>query len=73
MYRWRAPVPGYAGTAGKKYGMRRHFGFLHPLDLVELLGEDRYPKCERRGTQVNPAAMGHQSSKTCTNMEATKL
>ena len=53
--------------------MRRHFGFLHPLDLVELPGEGSYPKCKRCGVQVDPAAMGHQSLKTCKNMHAAKL
>ena len=37
--KYACPVPGCEGTAGTKYGMRRHFGFLHPLDLVELPGE----------------------------------
>ena len=58
---------------GAKYGMRRHFEFLHPLDVVELPGKGSYPKCERCGMQVNPAAMGHQSSKTCKEMHAAKL
>ena len=40
------PVPGCEGTTGEKYGMRQHFDFLHPLNLVELPGEGRYPKCE---------------------------
>ena len=71
--KYACPVPGCEGTAGTKYGMRRHFGLLHPLDLVELPGEGRYPKCKRCGMQVNPAAMGHQSSKMCKEMHAANL
>ena len=71
--KYACPVPGCEGTAGAKYGMRRHFGFLHPLDLVKLPGEGSYPKCKQYGVHVNPATMGNQSSKTCKNMHATKL
>ena len=56
-----------------KYGMRRHLGFLHPLDLLKLPGEGSHPKCERCRVQVNPGAIGHQSSKTCLNMHAAEL
>ena len=63
--KYACPVPGCEGSADAKYGMCRHFGFLYPLDLVKLPGEGRYPKCEQCGKQVNPVAMGHQSSKTC--------
>ena len=70
--KYACPVPGCEGTVGAKYGMRRHFGFLHPLDLVELPGESSYPKCKRCRLQVSPAAMGHQSSKTCKVMHAAK-
>ena len=64
---------GCEGTVVAKHGMCRHFGSLHLLDLVELPGEGSYPNCERCGMQVNPAAMGHQSSKTCKEMHAAKL
>ena len=33
------PVPGCAGTAGTMYGIRRHFRFLHPQDLVNVPDE----------------------------------
>ena len=33
------PVPGCAGMAATKYGLRQHFRFLHPHDLVDVPGE----------------------------------
>ena len=67
------PVPGCEGMVGAKYGMRQHFGFLHPLDLVELTDEGSYPKCEQCGIQVNPAAMVYWSSGMCKEMHKAKL
>ena len=32
-------ISGCAGTTGIKYGLRRHFRFLHPQDLVDVPGE----------------------------------
>ena len=43
--KFACPVPGCVGTAGTKYGRRRHFRFLHPQDLLDVQGEGRYPKC----------------------------
>ena len=40
------PVPGCAGTAGTKYGLRWHFRFLHPQDLGNLPVEGCYPHCD---------------------------
>ena len=39
------PVPGYVGTAGKKYRIRRHFHLLHPYDLLDVPGDGLYPEC----------------------------
>ena len=71
--KFACPVPGYVGMAGTKYGLRRHFRFLHPQDLLDVPGEGRYPKCGRCGMQVNPTATGHQAMKTCKAMHAAKL
>ena len=71
--KYACPVPGCEGTVGTKYGMRRHFRFLHPLDLVELPGEGSYPKCKQCGMQVNPASMWYQSSETFKEMYTDKM
>ena len=57
--KFACPVTGGVGTAGTKYGIRRHFRFLHPQDLLDVQGEGRYPKCGRCGMQVNPTATSH--------------
>ena len=67
------PIPGCVGMAGTKYGIRRHFCFLHPWDLLDVHGEGRYPKCGRCGMQVNPTATGHQATKTCKAMHAARM
>ena len=66
-------VTGCVGTTGTKYGIRRHFRFLHPQDLLDMQGEGRHPKCVRCGMQVNPTATGHQATKTCKAMHAARL
>ena len=71
--KFACPVPGCVGTAGTKYGIRRHFRSLHQQDLLDVQGEGRYPKCGRCGMQVNPMATGHQATKTCKAMHAAKL
>ena len=68
--KFACPVPGCMGTAGTKYGIRRHFRFLHPQDLLNVQGEGRFSKCSRWGMQVNPTATGHQATKTCKAMHA---
>ena len=60
-------------AAGTKYGIRRHFGFLHLQDLLAVQGEGRDPKCGRCGMHVNPTATGHQAAKTCKAMHAARL
>ena len=35
-------------------------------------GEGRYPKCGCCKIQVDPAAMGHQATKTCKAMHAAR-
>ena len=57
--KFACPVPGCMGQASTKYGMRRHFRFLHPQDIVNVPGKGCYPKCGRCGMQVNSAATGH--------------
>ena len=71
--KFACPVPCCVGAAGTKYGMRRHFHFLHPQDLLAVPGEGCYPKCGRCGMQVNPTATGHQAMKTCKAMYAARL
>ena len=66
-------MPGYVGTVGTKYGIRRHFVFLHPYDLLDVFVEGRYPKCGCDGMQVNRTATGHQATKTCNVMHAARL
>ena len=61
------------GEAGTKYGLRRHFRFLHLQDLLDVPWEGRYPKCGYCGMQVNPTATGHQATKTCKAMHAARL
>ena len=68
--KFACPVPCCVGTAGTKYGIRQHFRFFHPQDLLDVQGEGRYPKCGRCGMQVNPTATGHQATKTCKAMHA---
>ena len=42
-------------------------------DLLNVHGEDRYPKCCCCGMQVNPTATGHHATKTCKVMHAARL
>ena len=71
--KFACPVPGCVRTAGTKYGIRRHFRFLHPQDLLGVPGKGRYSKCGRCGMQVNPMATGHQATKTCNAMHTARL
>ena len=71
--KFACPVPGCVGTAGTKYGIRRHFRFLHPQGLLDVQGEGRYPKCGPYGMQVNPTATVHQATKTCKAMHAARM
>ena len=71
--KFACPVPGCVGTAGTKYGIRRHFRFLHPQDLLNVQEEGQHPKCGRCGMQVNLTATGHQATKACKAMRAAKL
>ena len=61
--KFACPVPGCVGTAGTKYGIRRHLRFLHPWDLLDIQGRRQYPKCGRCKMQVNPTATGHKATK----------
>ena len=45
--KFACPVTGCVGKAGTKYGIRQHFRFLHPQDLLDVQEEGRYPKCGR--------------------------
>ena len=63
--KFACPVPGCVGTAGTKYGIRRHFHFLHLQDLLNVQGEGRYPKCGRCGMQVNPTTRPPRRARPC--------
>ena len=41
--KFACPVPVCMGTAGTKYGIRRHFPFLHPQDLLDVQGGNDTP------------------------------
>ena len=66
-------VSSCVGAASTKYGMRRHFRFLHPQDLVNGHGKRCYPNCGCYGMQVNLATRGHQAIKLCKAMPAARL
>ena len=66
-------ILGCAGTTVTQYGLRRHFHFLHPQDLVNVPGEGCYPSCNCCGMQVNPMVTRHQGTKSCRAIHAAKL
>jgi len=37
----------------------------HPYDLVSISGKSFFPKCEMCWKQINPATIGHRSTKFC--------
>ena len=67
------PVHGCAGRGITTYDLRWHFRFLHPQNLVNVPGKDCYPRCDRCGMHVNPAATVHQETKECKTTHAAKL
>ena len=67
------PIPGCARTVGTKYGLHRHFRFLHPHKLFNVPGKGCYPPCDYCEMQVNPSATGHQETKACKAMHVAKL
>ena len=71
--KYACTVPNCARTAGTKYGLRRHFLFLHPQDLVNMPGEGFYPQWGSWGMPVNSSARGHQGPKSCMTMHVTKM
>ena len=66
------PVLGCEGEALTKFGLRRHFAYLHPQDYVDIPGESCYAKCGRCGMQVNPRFPGHRETITCETMKQVR-
>ena len=63
------PVPECGGEVATSWGMQRHFCNRHPLDLVFLVKEGVYPRCEECLIQTNPSVLGGQHKLTASCRE----
>jgi hypothetical protein len=60
----KCPVPGCEATISRRYGMRRHFTYRHPLAAVHFPDEGSLEKCETCDLRV-PNLRKHQGSQLC--------
>jgi hypothetical protein len=58
-------LPGCDGILRNEWMMRQHSLDIHPMDLVKVLKEGRFPRCWRCGMQVDPRYPHHPYTKEC--------
>jgi hypothetical protein len=62
--RGKCPVPGCGATIARRYGMRRHFMFQHPLAAVHFPDEGPLVECNICAMKV-PDLAKHENSQLC--------
>ena len=67
----KGKCPACLCTIKSRHGMRRHFGWRHEEDTVEIEGEGLLPRCELCGLHTKDIAK-HQGSKDCTRLQEKK-
>ncbi len=66
------PVPGCGARITQRYGMRRHFGFRHPMAAVHFPDEGPLQECLECGMKV-PNLVAHKGNQLCIRMRERKM